>query len=103
MPIRKKSSRRKMSRSGRINRTTRSSRSNSRKRRPTKKVSATKKPSRIVFVKGKARTARPKSTGTGYYYNRKGTDGRVHKVTVNGKTFSPKDAKKRISNTKRRY
>ena len=71
------------------------------RRRPSKRKPSSKK-NRIIIVKGRPRTAHPKQNGPGYYYARKGSDGKIHKVTVKGRTLSPQEAKKKLSNMKRR-
>lgn len=63
-----------------------------------KKTSSTtkKKDNRIVFVNNKPKVAKPKTTGTGYYYIRKDSNGKQHKVSVVGRTYSREEAHKRL-------
>jgi hypothetical protein len=84
----------------RTKRASKSTRRNSSRR--LKKTSVNKKPNRIVFVKNKPRVAHPKTAGSGYFYTRRSTDGKTYKVTVNGRTFSQKDAKRRLSNLRKK-
>jgi hypothetical protein len=62
-----------------------------------KAPSATKKKEpRIVFVNNKPKVAKPKPTGTGYYYVRKDSNGKAHKVSVIGRTYSREEAHKKL-------
>lgn len=58
--------------------------------------SAKKKEARIVFVGNKPKVAKPKTTGSGYYYVRKDSNGKAHKVSVVGRTYSREEAHKKI-------
>lgn len=78
--------------------------STSAKRSPSpahkRKTSSAKKEARVVFVKGQAKAAHPKQTGSGYYYVRKDSTGKVHKVSVVGRTYSRQDAQKKMRKSK---
>lgn len=63
---------------------------------PKKTPSATK-PARVVFVSGQPKVARPKPSGSGYYYLRKDSNGKIHKVSVVGRTYSRQEAHKKIT------
>lgn len=65
-----------------------------------RKSSVSKRDPRVVFVKGHAKAAHPKQTGSGYYYVRKDSDGKLHKVSVVGRTYSRQEAQKKIRKTK---
>jgi len=61
-----------------------------------RKSSVTKRDSRVVFVNGQAKVAHPKQSGSGYYYVRKDSNGKVNKVSVVGRTYSRQEAQKKI-------
>jgi hypothetical protein len=65
-----------------------------------RKSSGSKRDPRVVFVKGQAKAAHPKQTGSGYYYVRKDSNGKVHKISVVGRTYSRQEAQKKIRKTK---
>lgn len=56
-----------------------------------------KKEARIVFVNNRPKVAKPKPAGSGYYYVRKDSNGKVHKVSVVGRTYSREEAHKKIT------
>lgn len=67
-------------------------RSSSKKKQTVKRTSSCKKGSKVCFVKGQPRTARPKSNSSGYYYTRRNSNGQTQKVTVTGRTYTKAQA-----------
>ena len=83
-------------------RASRTKRRNSKPKSRSKSRSKSAKPTRVVFVNGKARIARPKANGSGYFYIRKSSSGKLYKVSISSKTYSPKDARKKIISLKKK-
>ena len=84
--------------SGKIKKSSSAKKSTSSKR----KSSSTKKIAKIVFVNGKPRTAQPKPGGSGYYYTRRASNGKVQKVSVSGKTYTKTQAKAKMRKASRK-
>lgn len=79
--------------SGRKKKSSTKRRSSSTKRKTVKRrVSSNKKDSRVCFVKGQPRVAKPKQNSSGYYYTRRTPTGQTQKVTVTGRTFTKAQA-----------
>ena len=67
-----------------------------------KRRSSASRGTRFTFVKGQPRIAKPKPNGSGYYYTRKGSDGKLHNVSVKGRTYSKMEARRKLSSIKKR-
>lgn len=93
---------RRVKKSSSVKRNTTKKRSSSRKKRTGSRTGSSKRTSKIVFVNGKPRTAQPKPGGSGYYYVRRASNGKVQKVSVAGKTYTKTQAKAKMRKTSRK-
>lgn len=72
-------------------------------KRKSSRKHTSKRPSKVVFVNGKPRTAQPNPKGSGYFYVKRSASGKSKKFSTGGnKTYTRTEAKSKMKSLSRK-